>query len=260
MKISVIIPAYNSVAALSRSIESVLAQSYKPDEIIVVDDGSNDATSEVAKMYDEVNLLRQKHMGFASACNNGVMMATNGWIAFLRPEDTWHPDKLQKQADYHRKHRSTRGSCTAAVRAGESYLFESPEITFEACLDDATPALSSLLIEKKLFDRLHGFDETMTDGVAYDFWLRLLIEGTLTCIGGEAYVYVAADDPIPDSDTGLQKEKIQALEKHLDTSADRAVRERLLQTYTALAEATKGRDEAAYARCLARLDQLHSGY
>ena len=96
MKVSVIITAYNDVATLAEAIESVIDQTAKADEIIVVDDGSSDATSEVAKVYDEVSLLRQKHMGSFSARNNGAMMAENRWITFLDATQKWDQDKLKK--------------------------------------------------------------------------------------------------------------------------------------------------------------------
>jgi len=162
MKVSVIITAYNDVATLAEAIESVIDQTSKVDEIIVVDDGSSDATSEVAKVYDEVSLLRQKHMGSFSARNNGVMMAENRWIAFLDAKQQWSHDKLQKQIAFHKKDKTLKVS----VLTGSNCL------DLEHALAKERVDSSAVLIEKRLFDQLGGFDEAFEMSEDDELWLR----------------------------------------------------------------------------------------
>ncbi len=162
MKISVIIPVYNSVQTLARAIDSVLAQSYQADEIIIVDDGSTDASSEAAKVYDEVTLLRQKHMGDFSARNNGVMMASNKWIAFMDAKAQWHPDKLQSHADFHQ----TNADAKVSVCVDEHC------ISLKEALAKGRVDAASVMIEKKLFDQLGGFDEAFAVSEDDELWLR----------------------------------------------------------------------------------------
>ena len=164
MKVSVIITAYNDVATLAEAIESVIDQTVKADEVIVVDDGSSDATSEVAKVYDEVSLLRQKHMGTFSARNNGVMMAANKWIAFLDAKQTWGRDKLQKQAAFHK----------SSVDAKVSVCTNGKCVSLKEALVEGRVESSSVMIEKRLFDQLGGFDEAFEMSEDDELWLRAL--------------------------------------------------------------------------------------
>ncbi|MHC5190567.1 MAG: glycosyltransferase family 2 protein, partial [Planctomycetota bacterium] len=84
MKISVVIPAYNAEKHIARAIDSVLAQTRPADEIIVVDDGSTDATAEVVRSYGEkVIFIQQENAGVSVARNAGIEAASGDWIAFL---------------------------------------------------------------------------------------------------------------------------------------------------------------------------------
>lgn len=269
MKISVIIPAHNSVATLARAVDSVLEQSYKADEIIVVDDGSTDATSEVAKMYDEVSLLRQKNMGVSSARNNGVMMASSEWIAFLDSDDTWHPEKLKEQAAYHRKNKGCKVSCTDEVwiRDGKEVsipkTFQKPQVaTFESCLSYCNIAPSSVLMQKKLFDRLGGFDESLEVCEDYDFWLRILKEEPIALVDRKlVYKYGGADDQLSMKQWGMDRFRVKALEKHLETAFDGIVREELIRKYSLLADgARKYKKEDDVFLYEARIEQLKAGF
>src|SRR5580700_8639860 len=93
--ISVVIPAYNAARFVGSAIESALAQTSTPLEVLVIDDGSRDDTAAVVQQYAApVGLLRQSNGGPASARNHGVRVARGEWIAFLDADDTWLPQKL----------------------------------------------------------------------------------------------------------------------------------------------------------------------
>src|SRR5580704_8461828 len=96
--ISCIVPVYNGARFLAEALESILAQTLPPTEIIVVDDGSTDATREVARAYTRhVFYVRQPHAGPASARNCGVGLATGDFLSFLDADDLWHAEKLERQ-------------------------------------------------------------------------------------------------------------------------------------------------------------------
>lgn len=92
------IPAYNAEQTLTRAVDSVLAQTRRPDEVIVVNDGSRDRTAEVASRFGEpVRLIDQCNGGAASARNAALDAATGDLIAFLDADDYWETDKLARQ-------------------------------------------------------------------------------------------------------------------------------------------------------------------
>src|SRR5437016_5344550 len=96
-KVSVIIPAYNKAEYTRRTVESVLAQTYPNVEIIVVDDGSKDETSNVMAEYgSRINYILKVNGGACSARNEGIRRATGEYVTFLDCDDLFYPEKLQK--------------------------------------------------------------------------------------------------------------------------------------------------------------------
>lgn len=96
----VVIPTFNSVAFLKESLSSVFSQTHKPDEIIVVDDGSTDDTKAFIGPYlDRVKYISQANAGPASARNRAILATRCDWIAFLDADDWWHPEKLRHQME-----------------------------------------------------------------------------------------------------------------------------------------------------------------
>lgn len=99
IKVSVVIPAYNAMRFLPQAVESALAQTWRDFELLVVDDGSSDNTSEWAAQHHDgrVRLIRQANQGAAKARNTGILEAKGEYIAFLDADDLWEPTKLEKQ-------------------------------------------------------------------------------------------------------------------------------------------------------------------
>jgi glycosyltransferase involved in cell wall biosynthesis len=95
--VSVIIPTYRRGTFLPRAIESVLAQTYSPVEVIVVEDGSHEARGVVSSFGERVTYLWQENQGAAVARNTGAAAARGAWIALLDDDDFWVPDKLERQ-------------------------------------------------------------------------------------------------------------------------------------------------------------------
>lgn len=100
-RFSVIIPVYNAAATLARALDSVLAQTYAAHEIIVVDDGSTDASAAVVAGYgDKIRYLRQHNAGVSAARNRGAQVASGDWLAFLDADDWYYPDRLKWHAEW----------------------------------------------------------------------------------------------------------------------------------------------------------------
>lgn len=236
------------MSTIARAIESVLSQTYKPKEIIVVDDGSSDATSEVAKMYDEVHLLRQKNMGVSAARNNGVMMAESEWIAFLDSDDTWERDKLQKQVDFHKKNLTCKVSYT-----DETWIRNDLHVTvpkkfqkgwgdlYERSLEQCIIAPSSVMIHKKFYDQMEGFDETLEVCEDYDLWLRIMKCESFGLLN-EALIkkYGGHDDQLSAKHWGMDRFRIRALEAlHVNDPEDTLLLHVMIEKYQLLLAGAK---------------------
>ena len=170
MRISVIIPACNAAAWIGRAIDSVLGQTRAADEIIVVDDGSTDATADRVRSYGErVCLIRQANAGVSAARNAGIRAAKNEWIAFLDADDEWLPGKLAVQtgllernpelvwasANYlhgsedstvRTPHLDARAVAALKEKLGTNEFFES---YFEAFLNRANGHIDTLICRKE---------------------------------------------------------------------------------------------------------------
>ena len=162
-EITVIIVAHNSVSTLAEAIGSVLSQTHRPKEVIVVDDGSSDASSEVAKMYDEVMLLRQKHMGFYAACNNGVIMASTPFITLLDASKVWPKERLQKQSRWFKECDEVACVC-----------LEDKVISLANALPLGGVSCSDVMMKRKVYNQLGGFDELDDEIVADAFWMQMI--------------------------------------------------------------------------------------
>src|SRR3972149_5580300 len=102
--ISIVIPTYNRGKTINRAIESVLSQTFKEYEIIVIDDGSNDNTRDIIKRHiRKVRYYYQNNSGPSKARNIGIHMAKGEWIAFLDSDDLWFKTKLEIQFEEARK-------------------------------------------------------------------------------------------------------------------------------------------------------------
>jgi glycosyltransferase involved in cell wall biosynthesis len=120
MKISVVIPTYNRAEQVAAAVRSVLGQTLPPHEVIVVDDGSTDDTAlTLAPWMDRIRYIAKPNGGVSSARNRGIIEATGDLVAFLDSDDTWHPDKLRKQADFMASSGAKVCFCVSADESGK---------------------------------------------------------------------------------------------------------------------------------------------
>jgi len=125
--VSVIIPCYNKGSVLRETLDSALAQTYAPCEVIVVDDGSTDDSAAVAASYaPHVTLVRQENRGESVARNRAIDMASGDWIALLDADDVWERDKLARQVEVIR----ARGDDLMCVYT-DAYKFDGTQRTGE---------------------------------------------------------------------------------------------------------------------------------
>ena len=100
-KVSVIIPTYQYDSFIGEAIDSVLAQTYKDYELIVVDDGSIDRTREIISKYgSNINYIYQENKGLAAARNTGIRATKGEYLSFLDADDAWLPNKLEVEVEF----------------------------------------------------------------------------------------------------------------------------------------------------------------
>jgi glycosyltransferase involved in cell wall biosynthesis len=114
-KISVIVPTYNRERFIIKAIDSILNQTYKDYEIIVVDDGSTDETKKALQAYSQIKYIFQDNGGVSSARNTGIMAAKGEWVAFLDSDDEWTEDYLSVQMEQVKEFPQAVGHMTNAV-------------------------------------------------------------------------------------------------------------------------------------------------
>ena len=180
-QISVVIPVYNREHSIRRAIDSVLAQELQPDEIIVVDDGSDDDTTWIIDSYlPKIQVVRQENKGVSAARNRGIEAATGRWIAFLDSDDEWMRDKLLKQMNCMKREGNVRISQTEErwirnnmrVNPGKKYAKKSGNI-FRDCLKTCIVGASTVMCERSLLEEMNGFDESLKVCEDYDLWIRI---------------------------------------------------------------------------------------
>ncbi len=181
-RVSVVIPVHNRESTISSCIESVLNQTRKAEEIIVVNDGSTDSTGEIIDGYkDKIRTLHlTENFGVSRARNEGIKQSLYEWIAFLDSDDLWTRDKLNNQLNYLDKHPyyEILQSEEIWIRKGkrvnpckhhikpEGWIWEK---SLERCLITA----SALLIKKNVLKKYGSFDKSLPACEDYDLWLKI---------------------------------------------------------------------------------------
>jgi glycosyltransferase involved in cell wall biosynthesis len=234
-QVSVIIPTWNRVNLLTRALDSVFAQTHLADEVIVVDDGSTDNTCDVInEQFPEVILLKQENKGVSAARNFGIQAAAGDWICLLDSDDTWQPEKLEKQC-----HALTAQPDYLLCHTNETWIRNGKRVNqmkkhrkqggyiFQQCLPLCVISPSSTMIHRKLFDDIGLFDESMPACEDYDLWLRICARYPVLYLEDElTNKYGGHEDQLSQQHWGMDRFRIVALEKIIgDTklqTADRA--------------------------------------
>jgi Glycosyltransferases involved in cell wall biogenesis len=217
--ISVIIPTFNRSKLVVNAIDSVLTQTYKDYEIIVVDDGSTDNTSRILKRYaGRIRYFYQENRGASAAKNKGIQLARGNWISILDSDDVWLPTKLETQVKAVASLGKDFGACFTNCDFVESRhvllsAFEQAglrgELPFGPLHDPLKfilaryPAIwiQSLLVLRSLMTQLNGFDEHLVVAEDTDLLFRLGFT-TKFCFVNERLVRI---DRTPSRKVGLME-------------------------------------------------------
>jgi glycosyltransferase involved in cell wall biosynthesis len=196
VKASVIIPVYNGAEFVGSAIRSVLEQTERDLDLIVVDDGSTDDTREVVRRFDDprLRLIEQSNAGPSAARNRGIAEARGEWVGFLDADDSWMPEKLAKHLECAAKHPEAGLIYSSVVVVGDDDSFI--ELLHARITGDALESLlfgnkisgggSSVTIRRDVFSRVGSFDPSIRFGEDWELWLRI----------ASAFPFAAVDEPL----------------------------------------------------------------
>lgn len=182
-KVTVIIPAYNAEKFIEQTIDSVLAQTFRDFEIIVINDGSNDKTAEIVNSYGfSVRCIQTTNGGVSRARNLGINNALGEYIAFLDSDDLWEPTKLEKQVALLDENPHIGLCFTALERVdqnlkliGKTEAHNYPDfceaLLLYSCV--VTGSCSSVMLRTKIARQAGGFDTRFTNYEDWEYWLQL---------------------------------------------------------------------------------------
>ncbi len=246
--VSVVIPTFNREDFIKKCLASVMTQTRQPDEIIVVDDGSNDNTLNAIKNIgfstsenkkNPFRYIHQNNRGVSSARNVGIKASKYEYIALLDSDDVWKKNKLEKQLASLEK----PGFCIRLSHTNEIWIRNGVQVNarkkhtksggdiFMKCLKLCCISPSSTLIHRSVFEDFGYFDENLPACEDYDFWLRFcayekvhyLNETLLIKFGGH-------NDQLSNAHWGMDRFRIYALEKLLhDQRLDKHKRQETLK-------------------------------
>lgn len=196
--VSVVMPLYNSAATVRASLESVLAQTYRNLEILVVDDGSTDDGVALCRSYDDprLRIVQQRNRGLAGARNTGIRHSSGSIVAFLDSDDLWLPEKIERHVEHLRSHPEVgvSYSCSAFIdQAGQPLgIYQTP------ALHNITPELilcrnpisngSCVVLRREVLDgirfeaNLYGtpesywFDDSFRQSEDIECWIRIALQ------------------------------------------------------------------------------------
>ena len=263
--VSVVIPAYNAASFIDASVGSVLAQSFRDLEIVVVDDGSTDATADRVRAFGQrVRLVRQTNRGVSAARNAGVSLAQGRYVAFLDADDAWQPAKIDRQIEALRRHGDC-GACYTAIQIADAQMRPFAEqrsadgIVSRAALlvrgNVVTGSASAVLCEKDAIVAAGGFDEQLSLCADWDAWVRLAERTRFAYVDEPLVVYRRTGASMSCNPKVLERDTLLLLRKAFSTCpGSRSLRARAYgRQYRVLAGSyLRSGHRAAALRCLAR--------
>lgn len=222
IKVSAIIPAFNSARYLADAINSVLAQTVNSIEVIVIDDGSTDETESLVGGYgSRVRYFRQQNNGVAIARNRGIEESRGKYVALLDADDVWVPNKVERQLAALEKGSGCRACYSAFTITGSdlSPVGINRSKRRSSALEDlllrgnvvGTP--STVMCERALFQEVSGFDSSLSQCADWEMWIRLAMLTDFIYLDEPLVLYRQHGANMSRSISLLERDSLRALEK-----------------------------------------------
>lgn len=221
--ISVIIPAYNAERTLKQTIESVLKQTFSDWELIVINDGSQDATLEIVSHISDarVKVFSYSNAGVSASRNRGIAKATGELIAFLDADDLWTPDKLETgfQALQANPQAAVAYSWTDYIdesgqffRAG-NHVTETGNVYAKLLLGNFLENGSNALVRKQALTEVGGFDESLSGPEDWEIYLRLAERYEFVIVPSPQVLYRLSPHAASSNIEKMEKENLKVIER-----------------------------------------------
>lgn len=232
-EVSVIIPTYNREKFISECVQSVLAQTLPAREIIIVDDGSTDATYNILRdlgfnsLSTKKTVLRyffQQNRGVSSARNSGIKEARSEYIALLDSDDLWLKSKLDRQVSAFQNDTQSSRLCHTdeiwirnGVRVNQHKKHKKHGgNVFQSCLKLCCISPSSAMMHRSVFEDFGFFDEDLPACEDYDFWLRYSAKEDVNFIDEPLIIKKGGhSDQLSGAHWGMDRFRIYSIEKIL---------------------------------------------
>ena len=223
--VSVIIPAYNVGWCVRRALDSVLAQSYRQYELVVVNDGSTDDTGAVLASYaDKLRIIEQQNKGMCNARNVGIQAAQGEFIAFLDADDWWLPAKLERQIRLMLSNPEIGYSSTTArvesQTGGLLNLWQCPHIhgnilkTLFMHHAAIAGGCSSVVVRKTLLEKVGLFDEELRGFEDPDLWIRLAAVTDYACIDEPLVTILRRENSVSRNLEAMRDSSLKSIRKN----------------------------------------------
>lgn len=224
-EISVIVPAFNAAWCVGRALDSVLAQTRQPAQIVVVDDGSTDATAALLAGYGRrIEVIRQANAGMSAARNTGLRAARGELVAFLDADDWWRPRKLEVQVELLGRHPEI-GFCSVAADlqgpGGEALgtwrcAGAEGDLVERLLAGEAVVAggASSVMARASLLGAAGPFDPSLRGAEDADFWVRLAALAPYACIPEPLVVVTRNPASVSSNRDAMLEGALRMLRKH----------------------------------------------
>lgn len=270
-RVSVVIPAYNAERTLGATIDSVLGQTFRDIEVVVVDDGSADRTAAQAASYGTpVRVITTPNQGVAQARNTGIDEAVGEFVAFLDADDLWLPDKVERQVALLDSRPAAGVSTTGHMRVRDDTLEPLAHVPAE----DPADVCATLLLRSQVAGNLSTpivrrdlatatrFDPRFSQSADWDFFLRLALATEFAVIPDPLILYRASATSMSTDIALLERDTFAVLDAFFSRDVPhryRRLRRRIYSNHWMIVSGSylhAGQRKDA-VRCLARGVRLH---